>query len=98
MIDANLWLTEFSTLALENVTWQLPSPPASVAQRLPVQTDDDITYHPVAVYHMQQSRDMRSTEFHYLDHPALGIVITVEPYELPATPAQGFATDPIPDQ
>ena len=33
---------------------------------------------------MDQSREMRSNEFHYLDHPALGIVIQVEPYELPA--------------
>jgi len=26
---------------------------------------------------------MRSNEFHYLDHPALGIVIMVEPYQVP---------------
>ena len=32
---------------------------------------------------MQQTRDMRSREFHYLDHPALGLVILVEPYEIP---------------
>ena len=32
---------------------------------------------------MQQDRDMRSNEFHYLDHPALGVVILVKPYEKP---------------
>ena len=35
------------------------------------------------VFHMQQSREMRSTEFHYIDHPAMGIVILVEPIEIP---------------
>ena len=35
------------------------------------------------VFHMEQSREMRSTEFHYIDHPAMGIVILVEPIEVP---------------
>jgi hypothetical protein len=26
---------------------------------------------------------MRSNEFHYLDHPALGLVVTVFPYDVP---------------
>ncbi len=30
-----------------------------------------------------QSRDMRSNEFHYLDHPSLGIVVQVKPYTVP---------------
>ena len=42
------------------------------------------------VFHMQQSRDMRSTEFHYIDHPAMGIVILVEPYEVPPLPIPDF--------
>jgi hypothetical protein len=29
---------------------------------------------------------MRSNEFHYMDHPALGIVVQVEPYEVPDLP------------
>ncbi len=46
-------------------------------------------YEPARIFHMQQSRDMRSNEFHYLDHPALGIVVMVFPYEVPpALPAQ----------
>lgn len=36
-----------------------------------------------AIFPMQDSRDMRSNEFHYLDHPAMGILIQVFPYELP---------------
>lgn len=33
------------------------------------------------VYHMEESRRMRSGEIHYLDHPLFGIVALVSPYE-----------------
>ncbi len=86
VIDANLWLTEFSTLPLDNADWNLPRAPLGF---MPIrfQADaelNDATWHPIQVYHMQQSREMRSNEFHYLDHPALGLVVTVFPYEVPA--------------
>lgn len=32
---------------------------------------------------LQQSRDMRSTEIHYIDHPVVGMVIQVSPYSAP---------------
>lgn len=34
------------------------------------------------VFRMQQSRRMRSSEIHYIDHPVFGIVALVTPYEL----------------
>jgi hypothetical protein len=34
------------------------------------------------VYHLQQSRRMRSSELHYLDHPVFGMAILVTPYEV----------------
>lgn len=37
------------------------------------------------LYRLQQSRRMRSTELHYLDHPVLGMIIRVSPYEKPGT-------------
>lgn len=102
VIDADLWLTQFSTLPLENATWQLPVPPDAFTSASLNPADDTQQYHPIAVYHMDQSRDMRSDEFHYLDHPALGIVIMVEPYELPVQAPQGFdvevAEEPTPTQ
>ena len=33
------------------------------------------------VYHLLQSRRMRSSELHYLDHPRFGMAILVTPYE-----------------
>jgi hypothetical protein len=39
--------------------------------------------------HVQQSRRMRSGELHYLDHPRLGVLLRIEPWEpenLPTAP------------
>ncbi len=88
VIDADIWLTEYSTVPLSNSSWELPEPPEDFTEPETSQTDQ--RFYPVQVYHMNQSREMRSTEFHYLDNPALGIVVMVEPYELPVRAAQGF--------
>jgi hypothetical protein len=33
------------------------------------------------IYHLKQTRRMRSDELHYLDHPVLGMLILITPYE-----------------
>ncbi len=35
------------------------------------------------IYAMRQQRELRSGEFHYLDHPAFGILVQITPYEPP---------------
>jgi hypothetical protein len=71
--------------------WQLPELPASITDgplqilQNRLQTDKTL-YHIQNVFHMLQDRAMRSNEFHYMDHPALGIVVQVEQYELPVLP------------
>lgn len=71
--------------------WVLPPTPAALAAG-PVQIlqarrqANEIEYAAENVFHMLQSRPMRSNEFHYLDHPALGIVVQVQPYEVPPLP------------
>jgi hypothetical protein len=85
VIDSNLWLTEFSIVENTENQWTLPSIP-DVAENSQSSTNSDLRYNPIMVYQMQQSREMRSTEFHYLDHPAMGIIILVEPYEVPLPP------------
>jgi len=73
------------------VQWQLPDLPTTIADG-PLQTlrnrlqTDKSQYRVQNVFQMLQSRAMRSNEFHYMDHPALGIVVQVEPYEVPALP------------
>lgn len=72
-------------------SWQLPEIPQSISngplQILQQQPEsEEPSYSISRVFHMQQSRGMRSNEFHYLDHPALGIVVMVQPYEVPELP------------
>lgn len=99
VIDADLWLSEFRVAGLTNAidsesSWRLPPVPESSrpAAHPTESVEPETDYTAVRVYPFQQSREMRSTEFHYLDHPALGIVVTVEPYEVPPVP------EPDPDQ
>ena len=35
------------------------------------------------VFQHKQSRELRSGEFHYLDSPAIGVIILAQPYEMP---------------
>lgn len=89
VIDANLWLSEFRVAALNDSEdaesgWQLP--PAPTGAVVIGEREAEPVYNVSRVYPFQQSREMRSTEFHYLDHPALGIVVTVLPYEVPPVP------------
>ena len=48
-------------------------------------------------YRMQAHRRMRSGELHYIDHPLMGVLIKITPYELPtpAEPVEPEATAPL---
>lgn len=84
-IDSDLWLTEYSASATLESEWQLPAIPEAMKRDLDSieQDEQNLLYGINRVFTMQQSREMRSSEFHYIDHPAMGIVILVEPYEPP---------------
>lgn len=68
--------------------WRLPAVPAGLRPpwQRQVELPEDIVYRVSRVYRLQQARDMRSNEFYYVDHPALGMVITMQPYEPPELP------------
>lgn len=86
--DANLWLSEFRVIPDPRQDWQLPDLPGQLQPQITGGLGTEQEYHPVRIYHLQQQREMRSEEFHYLDHPALGLVVTVTPYEVPLLPEQ----------
>lgn len=92
VIDSNLWLTEYSASAGLESEWQLPAIPDAMKTELDAITRDEqnLQYGINRIFHMEQRREMRSTEFHYIDHPAMGIVILVEPYEPPPLPLPEF--------
>ena len=92
VIDSDLWLTEYSAVADLEGEWVLPQVPEAVLTPLDAMGagESGLAMGINSVFHMQQSREMRSTEFHYIDHPAMGIVILVEPYEVPPLPIPDF--------
>ncbi|MDO3386387.1 CsiV family protein [Gilvimarinus sp. SDUM040013] len=51
----------------------------------------DAPYMPRQIYTLDQRRRMRSTELHYLDHPRLGLLIKILPYDVP--PEETETTD-----
>ena len=84
VVDANLWLIETAGAIENGMEWRLPEMPAALNN--PINGEIQSTKNSggsIRVYPMQQSREMRSNEFHYLDHPALGLIIAVRPYNPP---------------
>ena len=83
VIDTHIWLIEYSIVKDSSSEWKLPQVPEFI-RRESRENSSSLTYFPNNVYVMEQSREMRSNEFHYLDHPALGLVISVKPYSVPS--------------
>ena len=83
VIDAQLWLIEFSIIRNSELDWPLPEIPETLKPQNSA-TSSALTYYANKVYTMNQSREMRSNEFHYLDHPAIGMIILVKPYDVPS--------------
>lgn len=100
--DADLWLSEFSVTPDTEQDWRLPElPELSGLRAAAVGTPEAAQmrrYFPVTIYHLAQQREMRSTEFHYLDHPALGVIVTVTPYEVPPFPEANADEETLPPQ
>ncbi len=86
VIDSNLWFSDYSRVKNSDYEWQVPPIPAAIAATLANSfsaTEPDSDYVINRIFQLTESRDMRSNEFHYLDHPAMGLVVTVKPYDLP---------------
>lgn len=80
-LDSDLELDQ--ALANENAQWSNggfdPNAPAAEAENFVTKK----------IILLQQERDMRSSEVHYIDHPALNVIIQVTPYPpVATTPAQ----------
>lgn len=94
-LDINIWLSRFTRdLPVGDPEWQIPDRPFPLeqTQAAPVQ--------PVAfqqtpgptlpgwlvteVWQLEQTRELGANQLYYLDHPALGVLIQLRPYQLPA--------------
>lgn len=78
-------------LRLNRFTVQAPEQRSGAGQ-----AQQQANYLVTQVFPMRDSRAMRSNEFHYLDHPAFGVLVQVFPYEPPAAPVTAFPESPLP--
>lgn len=90
VLEANLWLTQFSTDQAVSSSWALPVLPA-VLDRAQNQTETtNESYQISRIIEFRQSREMRLEQFHYLDHPAMGMLVQVTPWQVPPPPEPEF--------
>lgn len=85
-VDADLWLARFGQPGGAVASrWTLPDPPFAG------ETDVTLPELPViGLDYMHQTREMISNELHYLDHPALGVLVEIRPYQLPELTGLSF--------
>ena len=79
-VDARLWRNSFNVVS--DQAWNVPLAPLA-NERLEA-SQDSFGLLIDQVYPMLETRQMISNELHYLDHPSIGMLIEVRPYELPA--------------
>lgn len=88
-VEADLWRTDVNAVAAQfsrpgASAWVLPPLPESEGENSPGPL-------PVPVlYYLNQTRSMISNDLHYLDHPAIGMLVEIRPYQLPELPAFSF--------
>lgn len=77
-IQTNLWLTQFVPAGTNlSESWpELPAIPNSFSEN-----NANQGYIVKRIVKMNEDRSMRSNEIHYIDHPLLGIIIKIIPYE-----------------
>ncbi len=80
-VETNLWKATFSAIPAASASktpWLLPEPPfqsgdSSLTLNTPV----------IRLGYMNEVRPMISNELHYIDHPDMGMLVQIRPYELP---------------
>lgn len=99
VFNGNLWLGSFGTQDDSAEDWVLPVLPGTLAETDMATDEPQTEYFVNRIVQLREVREMREQELHYLDHPALGVLVQITPYtppppivletaeELPVTPA-----------
>ena len=83
-VEARLWLAEFSaSTAVTNASWKLPDSPYGNQSIELSGFDLADNYLVERLAYMDQERAMISNELHFLDHPDIGLLVEIRPYQLP---------------
>jgi hypothetical protein len=93
-VDINVWLSSFVTAPpTTEEEWQLPempvlTPPA-LREPLPsletalVTPVPAVVWYPEKIWQLNQTRELGPNALYYLDHPTMGVLVEIRPYELP---------------
>ncbi len=99
VFNGNLWLGSFGIQDDSAEDWVLPVLPGTLAETDTATDEPQTEYFVNRIVQLREVREMREQELHYLDHPALGVLVQITPYtppppivletavELPVTPA-----------
>lgn len=96
IFEPHIWLNSFAIVNDATTGIALPPLPAALkpaTQNLQTSARDNTNqYAATRVLSLHLSREMRSNEFHYIDHPAIGILVQIVPYT-PPPPVEVFQDD-----
>jgi hypothetical protein len=84
IFDSNLWLSYYSTENDSEQSWTLPELPSELAPANAIEAPIEAVEYAISrIIQLRQTREMRSDELHYIDHPAMGMLVQVTPYLVP---------------
>ncbi len=86
ILESNLWLNSFTTQSGSEEQWSLPVLPEMLMQPQEAAAETAPQLYVNRIIPFRQNRDIRSDEFHYLDHPAMGMLVQISPYTVPPLP------------
>ncbi len=83
VFNGNLWLGSFGIQDDSIENWVLPVLPGTLAATETVSDELRTEYFVNRVVQLREIREMREQELHYLDHPAIGVLVQITPYTPP---------------
>lgn len=92
-IDINVWLSTFVREAPgPEPEWRLPEMPVLAPVLTPAVVPGEpplvtpvpaVVWYPQKIWQLNQTRSLGTNTLYYLDHPAMGALVEIRPYELP---------------
>ena len=76
VVESNLWLLNLDAPRRDK-TWEIPPLPKQTGNANNIQRNANL------VYELTDQREVRSGEFHYVDHPAFGYVVSITRHAQP---------------
>lgn len=94
-LELQLWFSSFVPgFAIDGTDWQLPELPALVSeQQDPEAAMAAGSWMISSSWLLRDSRLLTEDAFHYIDNPAIGVLVQVRPYTLPPLPLPGGSED-----